>query len=106
MKNVYLQILQNRKSVSKLVLATVAGTSGSTPQKAGSSALFTRSGLIYGTVGGGILEGKVQEIAKKSAVSKISSQFVFRLDRSFEEGEDALCGGKIKILVDSDLKKH
>ena len=106
MKNIYLQLLRNIKEDTGLVLATVTATSGSTPQKAGSSALFDKSGLIYGTVGGGILEGKVTEIAIKASISKRSGHYVFRLDRSSADGEDALCGGTIKVLVDSDLQNH
>ena len=65
MKNIYLQIPLNAHEFADLVLATVTGTEGSTPQKPGSSALFNQKGLIAGTVGGGILEGKVQEIADR-----------------------------------------
>jgi xanthine dehydrogenase accessory factor len=106
MKNFYLQILKNPQNIHDLVLATVIGTKGSTPQIEGSSALFSTSGLICGTIGGGVVEGKVQEIAKKSAVSKKSGSYFFQLDNSAPDGEDALCGGNITILLDSDLSKH
>jgi xanthine/CO dehydrogenase XdhC/CoxF family maturation factor len=58
MKNFYLQILKNPQNIHDLVLATVIGTKGSTPQIEGSSALFSTSGLICGTIGGGVVEGK------------------------------------------------
>ena len=61
MKNIYLQIPDHKNNDSLLVLATVTRTVGSTPQKPGSSALFGKKGLIAGTVGGGIVEGKVQK---------------------------------------------
>lgn len=106
MKNIYLLIPLNLPDLSDLVLATVTGTSGSTPQKAGSSALFNRSGLIFGTIGGGILEGKVQVISRNSAISKNSGYYPFRLDNSAADGEDALCGGRINVLVDANLENH
>lgn len=106
MNNIYLQIPLRQPDISELVLATVTGTTGSTPQKPGSSALFNHLGLVTGTVGGGILEGKVQQIAKKSAVTRESGHYLFKLNSSLPDGEDALCGGKITVLVDSGLDKN
>jgi xanthine dehydrogenase accessory factor len=106
MKNIYLQVPLESREISELVIATVTSTSGSTPQKAGSSALFNRSGLICGTIGGGILEGKVQEIARAAALSKKSGNYLFRLDTSAPGGEDALCGGSVSVLVDSTPGDH
>ena len=106
MKNIYLQIPLKHPDISQLVLATVTTTSGSTPQKPGSSALFGQSGLISGTVGGGVLEGRVQQIAQNALQSKESGHFHFRLDNSMSNGEDALCGGKISVLVDANLNNH
>jgi xanthine dehydrogenase accessory factor len=106
MKNIYLQIPYNMLDISKLVLATVTGTEGSTPQKPGSSALFDKAGLVAGTIGGGVLEGKVQNIAIESLNTMEPVHQVFRLDTSVSDGEDALCGGKICILVDPDLVRH
>ncbi len=106
MKNIYLQIPVNIQDISNMVLATVTATDGSTPQKPGSSALFNNSGLVAGTIGGGVLEGRVQKIALESIVKKEPVLQTFRLDTSVSEGEDALCGGKITILVDPDLVRH
>jgi len=106
MKNIYLHIPFNTLDVSKLVLATVTSTEGSTPQKPGSSALFDKTGLVAGTIGGGVLEGKVQSIAIESLNTMEPVHQVFRLDTSISGGEDALCGGKICILVDPDLVRH
>lgn len=106
MKNIYLQIPINFQDISGLALATVTATEGSTPQKPGSSALFSRSGLIAGTIGGGVLEGKVQKIAQESLLSKTPGHYIFMLDNSVSEGEDALCGGKISVLIDPDLSRH
>jgi xanthine dehydrogenase accessory factor len=106
MNNIYLQIPLRKPDISELVLATVTSTTGSTPQKPGSSALFNRHKLVAGTVGGGILECKVQQIAMESVTTKKSGHYLFRLDNRVESGEDALCGGKISVLVDSGLERH
>ncbi|MCJ7449746.1 MAG: XdhC/CoxI family protein [Bacteroidales bacterium] len=106
MKNIYLRILEMQPGSSNLVLATVTGSFGSTPQKPGSSALFSRDGLISGTVGGGMLEGKVQEFAKKSLLSKESGHLRFLLDKDISQKEEAICGGEIFVLVDADPFIH
>jgi xanthine dehydrogenase accessory factor len=106
MKNIYLQIPLNAPEIDKLVLATVTGTEGSTPQKPGSSALFTQAGLLSGTVGGGILEGKVQEISRQALQSKEPVLSHFMLDNSVSNGEDALCGGKISVLIDPLMSEN
>jgi Xanthine and CO dehydrogenases maturation factor, XdhC/CoxF family len=75
MKNIYLQFLDHQSDKSHLVLATVTRTQGSTPQKPGSSALFSKRGLICGTVGGGVVEGRVEKLAQAAIVSKKSGHF-------------------------------
>ena len=106
MKNIYLKILEMAPDTSVPVLATVTGTIGSTPQKPGSSALFGRDGLITGTVGGGVVEGKVQEFAQKCGRTKESGFFQYQLNKGVSEPEEAICGGRITILVDADPLSH
>lgn len=106
MKNIYLQIPVSAPDTSNMVLATVTRTEGSTPQKPGSSALFNWSGLVAGTIGGGVLEGNINNIARECLLTKQPGHFIFRLDTSVSGGEDALCGGKIGVLVDPDLVRH
>ena len=103
MKNIYLQILDQRSSDSPLILATVTRTNGSTPQKPGSSALFCKKGLISGTVGGGIVEGKVQKISLEAILSKKSGHFHFNLANDISNKEEAICGGQISVLVDANI---
>jgi xanthine dehydrogenase accessory factor len=102
MKNIYLKILDLQPSVTGLVLATVTASEGSTPQKPGSSALFDRDGLISGTVGGGIVEGKVRELALKSVLTKESCYLHVSLNKDISNKEEAICGGEISILLDAD----
>jgi len=106
MKNIYLQIPSDFVDITELVLATVTGSKGSTPQKPGTSALFSRTGLVAGTIGGGVLEGKVQEMASRIIESRIPVHHVFYLDAGLSGGEDAFCGGNISVLLDPDLARH
>lgn len=106
MKGIYLQIPGLNKLFPELVLATVTRSIGSTPQKPGSSALFGKSGLISGTVGGGVLEGKVQEISRDAILSKESCLQTFYLNKDISNGEDAICGGQVSVLIDSNPFNH
>lgn len=103
MENIYFQVLKLHSEKVPLVLATVTHTIGSTPQKPGSSAIFGKSGLISGTIGGGIVEGKVEKIAIGSIKSKKSGYYTFNLANDISKKEEAICGGQINILVDANL---
>ncbi len=102
MKNIYSRIAETSQQSQGLVLATVTGSRGSTPQKPGSSALFLNNSLIAGTVGGGIVEKKVQEYAGRCSATKESAYLRFSLDNEIPGKEGAICGGTISILVDAD----
>ena len=106
MKNIYLQLLEHQSDISSMVLATVTRTHGSTPQKPGSSALFDKNGLISGTVGGGVVEGRVQKLALEAIVSKKSGHFRFNLANDISNMEEAICGGQISVLVDANLQNY
>ena len=102
MKNIFFKILELCSSRHGLVLATVTGTKGSTPQKPGSSALFDSGILIAGTIGGGIVEGRVAEFAAKCSQTKKSGWITHHLDNDISHKEDAICGGEISVLVDGN----
>lgn len=101
MRNIYLQ-LSKPDGISSPVLATVIKTTGSTPQKPGSTALFSGSKLIAGTVGGGAVEGKINEEAAARSMTRKSALLSFNLVTDLSRKEEAICGGQITILVDAD----
>ena len=105
MRSIHQKILEQIRSGSRAALATVVRVSGSTPQKAGSSALFGERGLMAGTVGGGLLEGEVQHITESVIISGASDHFYFNLDSDPEE-EGAICGGEAEVLIDASPSDH
>ena len=106
MKNIYLQLLDHKEAISELALATVTGTIGSTPQKPGSSALFDKKGLLAGTVGGGVVERRVEMLARAAILSKKSGHFIFNLANDISNKEEAICGGQINVLIDANLNNY
>jgi len=106
MRTVYQLIPDLQSSNPSLVLATVTATTGSAPQKPGSSALFGPNGLISGTVGGGVVEHKIGRIVKEAMESGRSGQYMFNLEYDIGSPEEAICGGSISILVDANPLEH
>lgn len=106
MNDIYLLIPEKIAGEDNLAIATVIETRGSTPQKSGRSALFGSSGLIAGTIGGGILERKVQQIANESSKTKASGIYDFNLDYDISFKKDAICGGQATVLVDASPESH
>ena len=106
MDSIYLSLLENQSNILHPVLATVVRTRGSAPQVPGSSALFDDKGLVAGTIGGGAVEKKIQEISADRFRSGHSGFFNFNLANDISKKEDAICGGQITILVDAEPLKH
>ncbi len=106
MKSIYLQIAKYPSESSPIVIATVILTRGSAPQKAGNSALFSRNGLIGGTIGGGVLEKRVEKIAMESAVTGYSGIDHFELDKSIENKSEAICGGQVSVLIECGIERY
>jgi xanthine dehydrogenase accessory factor len=100
MKNIYLQLADDVLK-HPMVLATVTRTEGSTPQKPGSSAIFSEKGLLSGTIGGGVVEGKVQFSSLEALKSERSTHFTYDLFNDISNKEEAICGGRITVLLDA-----
>jgi xanthine dehydrogenase accessory factor len=88
------------------VVATVIESQGSTPQKPGSTAILGSSGLIAGTVGGGAVEHAITQIAEVALENRISSICNFSLNHDVSDAEGSICGGSMKVLVDSQPERH
>jgi xanthine dehydrogenase accessory factor len=86
-----------------LALATVVEAEGSTPQVVGSSAIFSEIGLVAGTVGGGLLEGRVEAAAGQALADGKARLLTVRLDADPTDTEGAICGGAVRVLVDPSV---
>lgn len=101
-KNVYKSLHQSLEKRRPLALATVVATEGSTPQTPGASALFSRKGLVEGTLGGGLMEGWVSRQAREALDKKIPLLVGFDLRDDFSSSDSAVCGGKVQTLIDGN----
>src|SRR5260370_14230212 len=82
----------------RVVVATVAHTRGSTPQRRGAKMLFFENGKTAGTVGGGCVEAEVWAEAREAMRSGSSGlhHFALTADEAMEEG--MVCGGPSGIF--------
>jgi len=102
MKNIYSHFLTASEKKKTLALATIIATKGSSPQIPGASALFSSDGLVYGTVGGGILEAETQRAAVHAIEERRSLLLQVSLTGNSVSEEEAICGGEATVLVDVD----
>jgi xanthine dehydrogenase accessory factor len=84
----------------RVVVATVAETRGSTPQRRGAKMLFFANGETAGTVGGGCVEAEVWAEAREAFRSGKAGlhHFTLTADEASEEG--MVCGGTMDIFID------
>ena len=82
------------------VLGSILRTTGSSPQVPGASALFSRSGLIAGTLGGGVLEYEAVNRSKEIAGTGEALLFTYELNADIKADKGAICGGKVLLLLD------
>lgn len=94
-------LLGSLRSGTPVVLATVIEASGSAPQTAGASAVFTAAVLLAGTIGGGAVEAKAEKAARAALRTGRSRLLTFDLAEDYSEDADAICGGRMKILLEA-----
>jgi len=80
-------------------LALIAGTKGSSPQRAGAKAMFFADGKIIGTLGGGCLEAEVQSRALKALKTGQPAKFEMLLDHDFGWDDGLICGGSVNGVI-------
>jgi len=99
-RDVYRLITEANARGERVVVATVAHTRGSTPQRRGAKMVFFEDGATAGTVGGGCVEAEVWAEAREGLRSGISAlhHFTLTADEASEQG--MVCGGTMDILID------
>jgi xanthine dehydrogenase accessory factor len=90
----------------RFALVTVLRDAGSTPRKAGTKALIDAEGNLWGTVGGGLLESDTRRMAVEAIASGRPTAFDFRFSGACAAGDDPVCGGTMRLLIDPAPAKH
>ncbi|MDT4969585.1 MAG: xanthine dehydrogenase accessory factor [Acidobacteriota bacterium] len=96
----YRLIDESHQRRERVVVATVAHTRGSTPQRRGAKMLFFESGEVAGTVGGGCVEAEVWAEARAAMRTGLSALHEFKLTAEAASEEGMVCGGTMEIFID------
>ena len=96
----YRLISEANERGERVVVASVAETRGSTPQRRGAKMLFFENGEVAGTVGGGCIEAEVWAEAREALRSGQSALHKFSLTADEASEEGMVCGGTMEIFID------
>lgn len=88
------QLLKDNQSA---VLVTVAASSGSVPRGAGAAMLVTEQGRAAGTIGGGAVEYRSEQLALEVLRSGVSRDETFLLRPNEVQDLGMICGGDVKV---------
>lgn len=94
LKTLYEKIEKNQS----VALVTLIESSGATPRKAGTIMGVTKDEII-GTVGGGLIEFKVIELARQCIEKNENKYFEFDLNGNGQNAIDMSCGGSVKGYI-------
>ncbi len=103
MPDIFEEIARIRRERSSASLATVVSGERGVPGKTGFKMLVYADGTCLGTVGGGIREAKIREEALRCLHDRTSRLLEFTLDEQSADSIGGLCGGNVKVFVESIL---
>ena len=93
------QLIRDRLSADEaLVLVTVTATTGAAPRGAGARMLVGQEGRLYGTIGGGAVEYRSEQIAQTVLQEQTSLDKDFSLTRNDVENLGMICGGAVQVF--------
>lgn len=97
MRNLFQQLHNTLTRNQDAVLVTIVASSGSTPRGAGARMLVTEQGRIAGTIGGGAVEYRSEQLAQTVLQQKNSRMEYFQLHKNQVEDLGMICGGEVNV---------
>lgn len=98
-QELFAEIRRAQEAGEPRVLATISGTRGSTPRKAGAHMLLRPDGSFTGTIGGGCGEAEVWQDAMETMQDGKSRLLAVDLTEPID-GDDKICGGIMDIFIE------
>ena len=98
MRNMLKTIHDRLSRGESLVLVTVIASSGATPRGAGARMLIGKEGRICGTIGGGAVEYRSEQIAAAVLKEKTSLGHAFTLTKDDVQNLGMICGGACDVF--------
>ena len=97
MKSLFNAIGQHLDQQQDCMLVTIIAGSGSTPRGAGAKMAVFADGTSIGTIGGGALEYKAQQMARESLQTKQTYTTEFKLHPNQVADLGMVCGGDVEV---------
>lgn len=97
MKKLFTEIYNCISQGENVVLATIVAHSGSTPRGAGARMMVRENGQIVGTIGGGAVEYKAQQLSAEVLKEKRSYIKGFKLSPNEVADLGMICGGDVIV---------
>ena len=97
MRNMFRLMAQKLSAGEDVVMVTVVASDGATPRGAGARMLVTREGRLCGTIGGGAVEYRSEQIAAEVLKDRSSGEHDFNLTRADVQNLGMICGGAVKV---------
>lgn len=104
-ENLYTKLIELIDAGQPCCAVVVLSAEGSTPREAGTRAVVEAGGRIHGTVGGGSPEAATQAAAVEACHSGRPTVLDIHLTGDSAAGEEPICGGRMRILVDPTAAK-
>lgn len=98
MRTMFRLIKENLEKGNDLVLVTVVASSGSTPRGAGARMLVGPGGRLHGTIGGGAVEYRSEQIAQRVLEDGNSGEYDFSLTKDDVQNLGMICGGAVNVF--------
>lgn len=97
MRELWMRMEQALTAGRDLILVTVTAATGATPRGAGARMLVDRDS-VWGTIGGGAVEYRAQQMARELLETKRCQEQEFALNRKDVENLGMVCGGAARVF--------
>lgn len=107
MRNILNPLLDILRRGDSAIFGTIVEQHGSAPRGSGAKMLVTADGTLYGTIGGGPVEGGSQH--KAATMFEENSDFLllsYNLDNKTAANAGMVCGGAVKVLLRRITPEH
>ena len=98
MKTIFNEILHHQNHGQDCMWLSIVGDRGSAPRTSGAHMLVDARGRVCGTVGGGAVEFRCEQMAMEQLHKKHSLLHQFRLNTADTDALNMICGGNVTVL--------
>lgn len=96
MKTIFLTLKETLQN-SDAVLVQIVADSGSTPRGSGAAMVMGPTGRLAGTIGGGAVEYKAEQLARQLLVNRENLLSEFSLNEKDIQDLGMICGGDVRV---------